>query len=1181
MRLLSLSARVSALGVAILAGCSGGSSAPGAIRGTGGDFLVLATDPLPDSQVFLNDPIKFTFSRDVDIATANLNSVSFAVFDLNGVSLQEQPRGTFALGSAPTSDGSRNQRVLEFRPAFPDNDDYSNGGFKAARRYLLQLAQGDPRRGATLQDQLGQALSQPFTLAFRTVDGQTPSQLFRDTGFGGPQFVKGSVTPSTNGVASLGKKGQQSVEVRIEFDQPLNPVSANVPTRLDPNPANIDPRTITAEQKGRIYLEYDDPEYGRDAWIPAHVDVEVNTNEGSTVVLRPAGVLPNGATVRVIADAKLEDLAGESNRGNADYQRVVFQFQTESARAPQFDAIAENFESGENINFEAPFLEPVADLGIGYARASFAFEGGETEFDYRPTVREVNLNTDFTQISPANGAPFNVSGGVFQFRNVTIPAGVTVRGIGTKPMVWLVTGDFVVEGELTVQGGNGARVDTLNSANFPTPGGVGGCGGGNGGRGSPRTNDTSMSGEPGFGSNQIPAGGGRGGVHSCTRSGCNRGGGGGGGSYATFGDPDYFTEFNAATGFRVMRGKGGAMCSNNLGPQADAGPLLFSDSRADNNFWGSAVDLNRQLRIAGEFPLPRGGTGGGGGGDTGGVCAPNAAFINDQKGGGAGAGGGVIIIKALRRIIVRGQGRINADGGDGGGGEQAGTNGNAGGGGGGSGGMVVLMAGSGIHITAHGAPYADGLPTSNQNRAYDFAVSADGGVCYRGPFQGNPISGKYPGKGGPSSGSVWDFNPVGGFGGLGVVQLMAPPGDNLPIAQDGDGTNTRLDDNIFFYPDDAKLDIGLRSPNPHRQGGPAITGSEKVRYVGWRGFPNETGSERKDDTGNTVTLQRNNHGEGDIRPSPILLPAPFGPLSRLRSRWIDTGATARLADATGTSTAARTFVEQVDTSDPTNPFTSLKAGPTYLFSGTFAQANEAQGYVRYRQTSLGVEEDVVPVMTNPAPVAGLTASTWQGQPAYRLVLAAASAVLAQTPDRYTGYRARLRDTLGTIVGSFRILAHSGSELYLSTDAGPLPEETIATAQVVAQMVGFRNSQGEGFGATASENGRNVPLINVRVGFAFHTNPKIAVQGANDPNRIPNDPNKFLYTLDLQRPDVMRQIRELGKTNNGTKGAVAVQYDLVFNSAFSEVGAGNVDPARALSPNSPRAELRYLVLPFQF
>ena len=49
-------------------------------------------------------------------------------------------------------------------------------------------------------------------------------------------------------------------------------------------------------------------------------------------------------------------------------------------------------------------------------------------------------------------------------------------------------------------------------------------------------------------------------------------------------------------------------------------------------------------------------------------------------------------------------------------------------GGGGSGGMVALMAGSGIHIAAHGATYADGLPTSNQNRAYDFAISADGGI---------------------------------------------------------------------------------------------------------------------------------------------------------------------------------------------------------------------------------------------------------------------------------------------------------------------------------------------------------------------------------------------------------------------------------------------------------------------
>lgn len=52
--------------------------------------------------------------------------------------------------------------------------------------------------------------------------------------------------------------------------------------------------------------------------------------------------------------------------------------------------------------------------------------------DYRPTQPEVVLDTDDTMIRPTNGVPVRVQGGIFVFRSVTIPAGVTVRGVGLK-----------------------------------------------------------------------------------------------------------------------------------------------------------------------------------------------------------------------------------------------------------------------------------------------------------------------------------------------------------------------------------------------------------------------------------------------------------------------------------------------------------------------------------------------------------------------------------------------------------------------------------------------------------------------------------------------------------------------------------------------------------------------------
>src|SRR5690606_37899921 len=92
--------------------------------------------------------------------------------------------------------------------------------------------------------------------------------------------------------------------------------------------------------------------------------------------------------------------------------------------------------------------------------------------------------------------------------------------------------------------------------------------------------------------------------------------GGGGGSHATQGDPYYVVQATAT--FVQPRGIGGYGCANRTStalPGGAAGPLAFTDSRLDNDFWGAAIDRHRGLRITGELPHPLGGAGGGGGGD--------------------------------------------------------------------------------------------------------------------------------------------------------------------------------------------------------------------------------------------------------------------------------------------------------------------------------------------------------------------------------------------------------------------------------------------------------------------------------------------------------------------------------------------------------------------------------------
>ena len=539
------------LGVAALivslGGCSGGNGQlANTSAETGGDFLVLETEPQNNGRLFLNEPIRLDFSNPVDLNTADLNTISFTVLDQNQQATSEQPVGTFRLGRSP---GDENiGRRLEFVPSFPTNDSYDDGGFRPGRTYLMSLVGGDQRNGTVLRDVNGKGLSVPRTLEFTTADGTTPAQLFRDVVAGGPARAGFEVLPPLDGGEStLNQLGQVDLEVRLTFNQPLNPISSNVPVALD-----TDPLLRGQVQRGRIYMEYDDvdPAIGRNRWIPANVELEVNDLTRSVVVLRPVGVLPNNAEIRVVVENTLEDISGESNSANAAYEPIFATFRTDSSYDVQFDAVVASFEDSSQFDLGAPFVEPLADIARGSVGSSLEFEGQATILDYEPTQREVLLNTDFTTIQPKNGQPFNVSGGVFNFNNVTIPAGVNVQGTGSRPMVWLVNEDFTVGGVLTVRGGDGDRVNTLNSANFPAAGGIGQCGGGNGGRGSPSGTARSPEGEAGFGPGQIPGGGGRPGRLDCVAS-CPRGSGGGGGSFATQGDPWYPIQ-----SFQAVQGRG-------------------------------------------------------------------------------------------------------------------------------------------------------------------------------------------------------------------------------------------------------------------------------------------------------------------------------------------------------------------------------------------------------------------------------------------------------------------------------------------------------------------------------------------------------------------------------------------------------------------------------------------------
>ncbi|MBM4061800.1 MAG: hypothetical protein FJ265_12000 [Planctomycetes bacterium] len=456
------------------------------------------------------------------------------------------------------------------------------------------------------------------------------------------------------------------------------------------------------------------------------------------------------------------------------------------------------------------------------------------------------LDTDSTQITTTTG-PLTVTGGVFVFDQVTIPAGATVRGIGSRPMVWIVH-RMQIDGHLHVDGEDGEKVTVLCGANFPAAGGRGGAAGGDGGRGSPQVALRSFAGQSGNGPGNTPGLGGSGGLLSQPL--CGRGSGGGGGAFATIGDPWFPAPAGTGTAFVQRSGIGGFGCNGVSGAAlrtlfgGGPGGSLFVDNRPDNDFFGVAFDVAASQAVVGELGQPVGGAGGGGGGD---LATDNLllgpGWACDSKGGGGGGGGGCLVVFATTDVVVGPGGRVTANGGHGGAGEMSyfGTGpGVNGGGGGGSGGLLILAALGTIDLEVKGGTYGNG--------DYDFVLAADGGVCTTTAFPPATNFQKYPPVPGASGiasyAARYDAAPLGGFGGMGIVQLAARSGNNQ------DGTNTVLDDHIVL-----------------RQNGAMLSGAQKRAWLAWRGFRNAQGV-YVDDFGAPTNINGN---EGDIRPSPVLI----------------------------------------------------------------------------------------------------------------------------------------------------------------------------------------------------------------------------------------------------------------------------------------------------------------------
>jgi hypothetical protein len=303
-----------------------------------------------------------------------------------------------------------------------------------------------------------------------------------------------------------------------------------------------------------------------------------------------------------------------------------------------------------------------------------------------------------------------------------------------------------------------------------------------------------------------------------------------------------------------------------------------------------------------------------------------------------------------------------------------------------------------------------------------------------------------------------------------------------------------------------------------------------------------------------------------MRPHPTLMPCPFSPQSRIRSKWIDTGSSQR---------------EFLTSSLPSDPIggpafqterrvaasNGALLGPVYEFAGLKIEpevlpTSQDYGYLSYSPFGTTAVRINYPTPVLPVAVAGMAGdASYLGKPAYQVTLA--TAVLGEA-NRYVQYEGELLNNANSVLAGFRILSHTDRVLWLDPTSGALPVNA-TKFQVRAKFFKIITNGSEGLG-TVVAGANPTPISNLRIGFAFHNNPQAGLSG-----RFPTNEQDFLN--DLNDPAFLTWINQQTTAAGGkNRHPRYVQWDVLFDLGFAGQG---------LSPSSPRPELHFLRLPFRF
>ncbi|MEQ1634240.1 MAG: hypothetical protein ABL997_17805, partial [Planctomycetota bacterium] len=416
----------SGLSAMFLAGCSGGSSSTGdagigsAVRCPSGEgFCLISCDlgctstACSITQIAENQRLGFTLNQAIDSRTVNNGSVSIRT----------------ATGESPDGNLLVDGRTVTFVPSISVSNGISSFGFRRNQAYIVTLAGGalgvKSLSGATLRESFSCTVS--ATLGIQDADAAPPRAEL--------------IAPANLTAAPIDSTLVIRFSEVVDTTAFLQPISASTPIRYvlrrsripaggTERECNVDSEAIQLEGLPIVQLEV------------------VNGRPVSTISLRPTLALPGLSCVEITVTSDVRDISG---RGAVE---TVFRIIT-AASASSDTLLTETFANETRMDPDVSGgtwsngARP-APLGGDGRHGSFnplnGRELGAGIYEWNLDGNPVGSGFTIPGAQTFNGQAAVVLDSTFFFSDFVLPAGTTVRFVGTNPIKIHVRGKVEING---------------------------------------------------------------------------------------------------------------------------------------------------------------------------------------------------------------------------------------------------------------------------------------------------------------------------------------------------------------------------------------------------------------------------------------------------------------------------------------------------------------------------------------------------------------------------------------------------------------------------------------------------------------------------------------------------------------------------------------------------------------